>query len=67
MLNLDGRIQLTASDLIGHLNCHHLTALDLAAAMGTLKKPPHREDPLLDALRQRGDDHEQAYGPEATR
>lgn len=53
-------IQLSASDLVGHLNCSHLTELDLNVASGTLKKP-HVWDPLLEILRERGHRHEQEF------
>lgn len=53
-------VYLTATDLAGHLNCRHLTALDLAVAEGTLEKPQHW-DPLLEILRERGQQHEQAF------
>jgi predicted RecB family nuclease len=51
---------LSASDLIGHLNCLHLTELDVAAAMGKLAKP-HVWDPNLELLFERGLRHEQDY------
>ena len=57
--NHDG-IVLSASDLVGHLNCRHLTALDLQVAAGTLPKP-QTWDPLLEILRERGYRHEQAF------
>src|SRR5258706_492891 len=60
MLEVRGTILLSASDLVGHLNCHHLTNLDLAVAKGTLAKPFVR-DPLLEILRERGALHEKAY------
>jgi uncharacterized protein len=41
--------QLSASDLVGHLNCRHLTALDRAVAEGALAKP-QIWDPLLKIL-----------------
>ncbi|MGX5802622.1 TM0106 family RecB-like putative nuclease [Bradyrhizobium sp. Arg314] len=53
-------IQLSASDLVGHLNCGHLTALDRLVADGALKKP-YVWDPLLEILQQRGAQHEAAY------
>ena len=53
-------IELSASDLVGHLNCRHLTNLDLAVADGRLKKP-QVWDPLLDVLRERGARHEQEF------
>lgn len=51
---------LSASDLVGHLDCHHLTVLDLAVANGALKKPTVF-DPLLDVLLERGVVHERKY------
>lgn len=53
-------ILLSSHDLVGHLNCGHLTGLDLQVANGTLEKPKVW-DPLLDVLRERGLRHEQAY------
>ncbi|HLP66662.1 MAG TPA: TM0106 family RecB-like putative nuclease [Rhizobium sp.] len=55
-----GQIVLSASDLVGHLNCGHLTELDLQVAEGALAKPKHW-DPLLEVLRERGDQHEKAF------
>ena len=54
------KIILSASDLVGHLNCGHLTELDLRVAIGALAKPKHW-DPLLEILRERGDRHEKAF------
>lgn len=51
---------LSASDLVGHLNCGHLTSLDLQVANGTTGKPA-QWDPLLDLLRARGAQHEQGF------
>lgn len=53
-------IYLSASDLVGHLNCAHLSALDLQVATGALEKPEYY-DPLLEILRERGFRHEQDY------
>ena len=53
-------ILLSSHDLVGHLNCGHLTGLDLQVAIGTLGKPKVW-DSLLDILRERGLRHEQAY------
>lgn len=53
-------IHLSASDLVGHLNCRHLTALDLGVAQGTLAKPKHW-DPLLEILQERGRRHEAEF------
>lgn len=53
-------VHLSASDLVGHLNCHYLTALDLAVARGAMAKPS-LWDPVLEILVERGEQHEQAY------
>lgn len=60
MLMGDQTLQLSASDLVGHLNCRHLTALELDAANGALKRPNFR-DPLLEILWERGALHERQY------
>ena len=60
MQKLTEVIYLTASDLVGHLNCHHLTELDLGVAAGLLEKPKSW-DPLLEILRERGRRHEAAF------
>src|SRR5690242_2463124 len=52
--------KLSATDLVGYLNCHHLTALDRAVAEGALPKPKVW-DPLLQILSERGAAHEQDY------
>lgn len=51
---------LTASDLAGHLNCRHLTALNLAVANGALTKPSGW-DPVLATLVERGETHERNF------
>lgn len=53
-------IQLSATDLVGHLNCRHLTQLDLAVIAGELSKPK-LWDPLLEVLAERGAQHERGY------
>ena len=53
-------IVLSASDLVGHLNCGHLTQLDFQVATGVSAKPK-RWDPVLEILRERGDRHEKAF------
>ncbi|MBW7990800.1 MAG: TM0106 family RecB-like putative nuclease [Planctomycetes bacterium] len=60
MKRLNGTIHLSASDIVGHLNCNHLSALDVQVASGLLAKPDHY-DPLLEILRERGYRHEQTY------
>ncbi|TIM31593.1 MAG: TM0106 family RecB-like putative nuclease [Mesorhizobium sp.] len=54
------QLQLTATDLAGHMSCAHLTTLDMQVAYGVLAKPAHW-DPLLDILRERGYRHEKAF------
>ena len=54
------KLRLSASDLTGHLNCRHLTMLELALAEGKIAKPSNW-NPDLDLLRKRGSRHEAAY------
>lgn len=53
-------VRLSATDLVGHLNCHHLTELDRAVARGRLPEPKVW-DPALEALWERGKQHEASY------
>ncbi|HEX9639770.1 MAG TPA: nuclease, partial [Candidatus Krumholzibacteria bacterium] len=57
---LDSEIRLSASDLSNHLGCRHLTWLDLRAATGEIEPPDHH-DPRLEALIERGFQHEAAF------
>ena len=57
MQELDGRIVLSPTDVVGHLACAHLTQLELRAARGELVRPD-RVDPELDVLTRRGLEHE---------
>src|SRR5262249_48611069 len=60
MQTVGGSLHLSASDLVGHINCRYLTHLDLRAVGGRLAKPaPHA--PGLDVLIERGLRHEQGY------
>ena len=54
------KFELSASDLVGHLNCRHLTVLDRSVAVGALAKPMVW-DPLLQVLADRGAMHEKGY------
>ena len=54
---LDGALVLSPTDLTGFTACAHLTQLELAAARGELERPK-RDDPMLDVLSRRGDEHE---------
>lgn len=57
---LDESLLLSASDLANHLGCRHLTYLDLRVARGELKAPLYT-DPALEALKERGLQHERGY------
>lgn len=54
------KLAISASDLVGYLNCNHLSALDIDVVNGAREKPQHY-DPLLELLKERGNQHEQAY------
>lgn len=60
MLKVGGALQLSASDLVAHLYCRHLTSLDTAVTNGSLEKPKVW-DPLLAILVERGSIHEHNY------
>ncbi|MPZ32040.1 MAG: TM0106 family RecB-like putative nuclease [Rhodospirillales bacterium] len=53
-------LALSASDLVGHINCRYLTQLDLKVARGSLSKPTYY-DPTIEVLIERGRRHEQGY------
>jgi uncharacterized protein len=53
-------IGLSATDLVGHLNCRYLTDLDRKVAQGSLSAPKVW-DPTLEALWERGKQHEASY------
>lgn len=57
---IDGALVFSATDLVGSLACAHLTALELAATAGLVKRPM-RDDPELDLLHERGREHEERY------
>ena len=56
----DGKAFFSASDLANHLGCRHLTRLDLRVARGEMQSPSYR-DPALEALQERGYQHERNY------
>ncbi|WFU34288.1 TM0106 family RecB-like putative nuclease [Bradyrhizobium brasilense] len=60
MQNVGGNLQLSSTDLVGHLNCTYLTELDLKVANGELQRPKIW-DPVLETLAERGAAHEQAF------
>lgn len=51
---------LSPTDLVDYLHCPHLTELSLAVADGALTAPV-RDDPAVDLLRRKGDEHERAW------
>ncbi|MES2209193.1 MAG: TM0106 family RecB-like putative nuclease [Chloroflexota bacterium] len=55
----DGTLVVSATDLVGFLECDHLVSLELSRARGEIEKPFHF-DPLLDLTQKRGYAHEQA-------
>ena len=55
-----GFVRLSATDLSNHLECRHLTSLDLAVALGE-RSAPKWKSPDLWVLQERGADHEAAY------
>ncbi len=57
----NGKLVVSATDLVGFLACGHLTNLDRALVAGKIAKPDRGDDPGLDLLRRRGWEHEQRY------
>jgi predicted RecB family nuclease len=57
---IDGQPVYSATDLVGYLECEHLTALERAVQAGLVDRP-HLIDPELDVLRRRGEQHERRY------
>src|ERR1700681_3667047 len=60
MQKIGATLNLSAGDLVGHLNCRYLTELDLKVANGELEKPKVW-DPVLETLAARGALHEQGF------
>ncbi|WP_280113924.1 TM0106 family RecB-like putative nuclease [Agrobacterium tumefaciens] len=60
MRDRGNQIELSASDLVGFLNCDHFTTLDLKVVSGELSKPT-TYDPFLEILRERGFRHEHGF------
>ena len=60
MQSLEGVTVYSASDLVGYLECEHLTTLERAVFETELKRP-ERIDPELEVLQRRGEEHEQKY------
>ena len=53
-------LRLSPSDLSAFLGCRHRTGLNLAVAAGSMKRPEWT-DPMTEALRRRGAEHERAF------
>lgn len=60
MKRLDDQLELSATDLVGYLNCRHLIELETRVVSGALKRPVFR-DPFLDLLSERGAIHEDNF------
>jgi predicted RecB family nuclease len=56
----NGRLSFSPTDLNAFQACEHLTALQLAVALGELDKP-WRHNPHAELIRCKGDEHEAAY------
>jgi predicted RecB family nuclease len=54
-------IIVSATDLVGFLECGHLTTLELGRVDGRWDRPHQRTDPEVVLLQERGDAHERAY------
>ena len=61
MQRRDGQLIVSATDLVGFLECGHLTLLDRAMVAGLVAKPDRGDDPALELLRWRGGEHEKRY------
>ena len=59
-LHDDGTLVVSATDLVGFLECDHLVTLEELRARGELEKPI-RNDPELELVRRRGYEHEALY------
>ena len=56
----DGTLIVSATDLVGFLECDHLVSLELARTRGEVIKPV-RDDPQLKLIQERGYAHERRY------
>ena len=57
---VDGNLVYSTTDLVGFMECGHLTSLERAATSGHLERPV-RVDPVLDRIAQRGQLHEERF------
>ncbi|MCI0345745.1 MAG: TM0106 family RecB-like putative nuclease, partial [Chloroflexi bacterium] len=60
MRRQDDGLVVSATDLVGFLECEHLTSLEMEAESG-LRERPIRNDPELELIRRRGFEHEQRF------
>src|SRR4029078_7271397 len=60
MEDLDGTTVYSATDLVGFLECEHLTTLDRVALTGAISAED-RVDEELEVLRERGEEHDRRY------
>jgi predicted RecB family nuclease len=60
MEHVDGRLIFSATDLINHLECPHLTHLNIEVALGRENLEPSRSD-TTDLVTRKGDEHERAH------
>ena len=61
MQRLDGKLVLSATDLVGYLACDHLATLELGRVAGLWERPHRRDDPTIAIIQEKGDLHEQSY------
>ena len=57
---IDGTLIVSATDLVGFLECDHLVSLELARTRGEIVRPI-RDDPQLKLIQERGYEHERRY------
>ncbi|MFM8895576.1 MAG: TM0106 family RecB-like putative nuclease, partial [Actinomycetales bacterium] len=60
MQTIDGEMVVSATDLVGFLHCEHLGWLERMAARGEVERPA-TDHPMLELLREQGNQHERAY------
>lgn len=58
---LDGRLVLSATDLVGYLACDHLATLELGRVAGLWERPHRRDDPTIALIQEKGELHEADY------
>jgi predicted RecB family nuclease len=61
MYRVGEKLIVSATDLVGHLACGHLSVLDLEATLDSGPQRPPHHDPELEVLQRRGLEHETAY------